>query len=222
MSATKQTVRPIVWALMGLGAAAFAAGLVLGPGYYMYCTLFSGAQVGKYLMSENWPKSWRVAGGGTLAFEGHRVFKPVMLELEPAMNPVVFNYAATSSGSSVTRALTSNQYRLELIQGAQRAMQAGFSVSRADKDKAWGQEHARIVMFDVPRAGKYQMVVGEVLPPQFSVSLEIEVRRNVTPPNMTLVFSAVGGGIAGLVLAVVVLIANSEPPGRRPRSGGGR
>jgi hypothetical protein len=62
-------------------------GLLLGPGYYLYCEHLSGRTTATLELDERADR-WRLADGSIQRFRGGLAYRPVSLELHPERNDV--------------------------------------------------------------------------------------------------------------------------------------
>lgn len=185
------------------------AGLIAGPGYYLYCTQLSGKHVGKFPISGR-ANTWSLPGGVTLTFGGTGAFKPFSIDLDPRMNPVGFNWQGSVSGM-VMRYREYNEYKASLYLGKQPLMVETFSISRDEKETGTAWKWVSIGSLDIPQAGQYHFVLEEVTQPRLSVgSVHIEVRRNVVIPSMQVVIAGGALAVAGFVLIFIMLWRTKE------------
>lgn len=189
-------------ALLGVGIAMVVAGL-LTLVYYLYCTQFSGEQLGKFPASGR-AGTWTLSDGSRQSFPGGRATRPFSVDLDPAMNTVGFNWRGTMSGMVMRREY--NEYRAWLFLDGRPVMQETFSVSRDEKDSGTSWNWRSISRFSVPQPGRYDLVLEEAREPRFSVSdMQIEVRRNVVVPSTPILVCGAVLFVAGFALAFVVL-----------------
>lgn len=190
--------------IISVAVMSMVAGLITGPGYYLYCIFFSGQQVGKFLISER-ASTWHLPGGIAMSFGGTGGYKPFSVDLEPQMNPVRLNWhALVNDDAFVIKTIKENRYIASLYLDQQRLLRESIHISRRDKVGAKGEgekdEWQSIGTLNVPRAGQYHFVLEESTKPALRVSgFEIEVRRNVILPDMKIVWS----GTALLVVAFI-------------------
>lgn len=195
---------------IGIGLLLLLGGLIVGPGYYLYCTHLSGTLVGQFAVSGATASQWPVPDGTTLKFGGAGAFKPFSLDLDPGMNPVRFIWSvSTSSGSD----LQYNQYRASLYHGGRRVMEEGVGVSHNRKDAGTQRTWRSLGAFHVPQAGRYHFALEQVAAPMIPVSgMEIEVRRNIMLPNLTVVYSALAVLVAGFFLIWIPMMWSLRRP----------
>ena len=153
-----------------LASLMLLAGLATGPGYYFYCTWFTGKHVGEYPI--------RAEGRG---------IQPVTLPLDPDMNPIGMDISAFVIGSAGDAApwigMTLHDGRTRLLEGL-----ATFKIG---KDGAAGEHTVILGSFSVPRADRYTVhfngALGSSSGPRLS-NPRLLVRRNMKEPNMTIVW----------------------------------
>lgn len=160
----------------------FVIGLVTGPGYYFYCTWYSGKNAGEYAIQPE-----------------RNGFAPVALRLDPDMNPIAVAISAHVSGSAsdqlawIGMALDDGPTRL--ISGT-----ANFS---ADKDGTSVRHTVVFGQFSVPRADRYTVHLNGTMGETFGVRLteaRLQVRRNVREPHMKVVWWGVGILVASFLV----------------------
>lgn len=188
-----------------------ATGFVLGPGYYLYCTQLSGEQVGKFSLSER-VNTWEPPSGGTLNFDAMRGFKPFSINLDPQMNPVLFNWQGDVSG--VTFGVSqwkSIGYKASLYLGSQLLMAEAFSISLDEKDNRTSWTSTVIGSVNISHPGQYYFVLEEMPKPTLTANgIKIEVRRNVLIPNKLVLISGVVLLVVGFVLIFFMLWQNDK------------
>ena len=184
--------------VMRISLVLFVVSFIAGPGYYSYCSFLAGSDAGSHSLSPE-PE-----GPG-----GLRAFKPVDLELNPAMNPVRFIIGMTSDPSGEHDVSLRNDYRATLLQGKRRLWEDSFSVGSDAKESGSKRSWMPLEAFEVPQAGRYRLTVREVSKPRLSVGgAEVTVRRNTVSPNMPIV---IVGAIATALSFLVLVIAGLWP-----------
>ncbi len=198
-------------ALLKLGIAMILAG-VATESYYLYCTQFGGAQIGKYPVSGSADR-WTLSDGSSQKFPGGRATKPFSVDLDPAMNPVGINWRATVSGSVVEK--TSTGYDVWLFLAGRPVMHESFSISRKKDDANSWWTWKSVGRFDVPRPGRYDVVLQRNGESQIEVrDVRIELRRNLVVPELWLL---IAGGVvfwSGILLTLAMLARGQEGAGR--------
>lgn len=201
-------------ALVGLGVVLLVGGAIVGPGYYWYCTQFSGEPVGKYPLSRSGkapPPGWDETKSPP------RPYSPLALELHPGMNTVGFIWAGTASGVFTDRPY--NHYRAALSLDDREVMVEEFSVSFSDREsRGIRTTWTSIGAIEVPRAGTYRFVLEDARHPRISFShMHIEVRRNVVRPNIAVALGGSAAAMAGFLLVLVVLVWRGRATAPTPR-----
>lgn len=167
-----------------------AAGLIAGPGYDFFVTMFSGSQIGKVDLS-------RSSQPGK--------FNSVEFGLDPAMNPVGFVWSGHTQTDFTINLSVWNSYRASLYLGERQIMAREFSLSRGEKDSKAAQVWTSLGASNVPSAGRYRLVVEELVKAPISVSgMQIEFRRNVTMLNGTIVAAGFAAAFAGVALFFLI------------------
>ncbi len=198
--------------IISVAILSMVAGLIAGPGYYLYCIFFSGQQVGKYQVSER-ATTWRLPGI-TMSFGGAGGYRPFSVDLDPQMNPVRLNWRAVVNEDAVfgTQTIKENRYMASLFLDQQRLLKEAIYISRRREkvgEKRGGEkdEWQSIGTLNVPRAGQYHFVLEEISKPALRVSgFEIEVRRNVILPDMWIVWPGTALLVAAFLGFFVTLI----------------
>ena len=188
--------------------SAFFVGLLLGPGYLLYCYFFSGDEVGQYPVFE---KDITRISVGTMesTSSGQTQWQtPITVHLSPEMNPIAINLTAKTVGSvSIASNLKRAGYTAELKLADELIWTEGVGISPPDTSKKNKKKFAigskltfsstsqRLRTFSVTQAGDYVLDIKEKSNPNIVASMVIKVRRNVTLPKMAFV-------IPGFVLCV--------------------
>ena len=192
------------------------AGLIVGPGYYLYCVFFSGQEVGKYQISER-ATTWRLPGGIAMSIGVAGGYKPFSVDLEPQMNPVRLNWRALVNDDGIfgTKTIKENRYMASLYLDQQQLLKEAIYITRRREAGEKGRVERRgeqdewqsIGTLNVPRAGQYHFVLEEISKPALRVSgFEIEVRRNVILPDMRIVWPGTALLVAAFLSLAVALI----------------
>jgi hypothetical protein len=80
-------------------------GLLLGPGYYVYCEQLSGQEIGRYELRERAERG-TLPDGTIQRFSGHLAFRPILLDLTPQHNDVRLHltfHAAPDANAATSR-----------------------------------------------------------------------------------------------------------------------
>jgi hypothetical protein len=175
------------------------AGLILGPGYYAWASFFSGSTVTEHRLGEKGTR-WTLPSGAVLRFSRANAFKPVELELNPAMNTVGFALVFEVVGDVRVEPVRGNAYQALLLLDGTPLLQKQVSISRGTSqgpDQRWSELVATV---DVPAAGSYAFVLEETAQPELPLAgITLQVRRNVVKARKEIVWGGVMLLIAGAV-----------------------
>jgi hypothetical protein len=193
--------------LLKVGIAMIVAGVLTGV-YYLYCTQFGGAQLGKFPAAGR-SGSWTLSDGSRQSFPSGRASEPVSIDLDPAMNAIGLNWRGTVSGMVMKGA--SNEYRVWLFLAGRPVMQETFTVSRGENDTRTSWKWGSIGQFSVSQPGRYDLVLEETREPRVSVrDVQIEVRRNVVAPSTPILVGGAMLFVAGFALVLVVQLRGTR------------
>lgn len=198
------------------------AGILAGPGYFFYCTSFSGKSLERVTVFSQDVSSFS-AGGVTVQSSGANAQwnTPVSFELTPEMNPIsvkaVIRYMKPASAMRKR-----TEYKAELAEGKKTVWARTFSISSKkekedDKtikigDSMLAKTTIPIKTFSVEKAGPYTLNLQNAGEHGLAVAnLDVALRRNVMIPNMVILLS---GGMA-LLLGVAGLVTFGK---RRPKN----
>lgn len=182
-----------------IAAALFFAGLAVGPGYYLYCTSFTGELVSELELR---PQD---RGQRTGTFE-----------LDPAMNPLRIQIDATTSGwkddwpAKVSVALYDGktavmQSQAELFMHDERDRKGVITMTPSTR------QSVGLETFKVPRPASYALRFGVTESGGKAVRVSrsaAKIYRNTRVPNMKLVWSGVA------VAAIAALLGWMVTPAR--------
>jgi hypothetical protein len=169
------------------GLAMIAIGFALSVGYDLYCIHVSGQQLGKFPVAESSAALRRVTDGRKQSFPGPAA-KPISIDLDPSMNPVLFNWSGYVSSLKVT-SQDYNEYRSSLFFAGRPAMQASVRVWGNDHPNERSRAQHSIGWFNVTQAGRYDLMVAETHHEVKVTGIEVEVRRNVLVPSKPIVLT---------------------------------
>ncbi len=174
-------------------------GLMLGPGYYAWAAFFSGGKVAEHRLGEKGAR-WTLPSGDVMRFSSANAFKPVELELDPAMNTVGLALVFEVVGDVRVEPVRGNAYQALLLAAGAPLVEKQVAISRGANpgpDQLWSELVATI---DVPSAGTYTFVLAETKPPELPLTgISLQVRRNVVRARMEVVWSGVALLVAGVV-----------------------
>ena len=178
-----------------------AAGLLLLPGYYLYCKHWSGSSIGAFELSTI-SGQWPLSDGSILRLPNGPAFAPVRLSLDPSLSPLGLVWRGHMSGAPMNRD-ERNDYRARLFFEGRPVADEAFSVSRDQEDGGITWKWVAVGPFTVQQAGRYDLVLQQDGRPGFAVGgMQVEVRRNVTVPRTDVLLA----GAALLVVGVGVLL----------------
>ena len=174
-------------------------GLMLGPGYYAWAAFFSGGKVVEHRLGEKGAR-WTLPSGDVMRFSNANAFKPVELELDPAMNTVGLALVFEVVGDVRVEPVRGNAYQALLLAEGTPLVEKQVAISRGANpgpDQLWSELVATV---DVPSAGTYTFVLAETKPPELPLTgISLQVRRNVVRARMEVVWSGVALLVAGVV-----------------------
>ncbi len=192
-------------------------GVAIGPGYFFYCTSFSGSSLDRITVFTQDVSSLEL-GGLTLQSSGSNAKwnSPVTLELTPEMNPLSVN-ATIRYMKPATGGMKKTRYRAEFAKDKKMLWEKSFSVSakKEKKDKSTIKIGSAMLpkvtlpvkSFSVEESGQYTLRIQQKGEHDIAVAnLDLDFRRNVILPNMKIL---IAGGIA-LLLAVLGFILTGK------------
>ena len=192
-------------------ALIFFAGIGIGPGYLIYCLLFSGESLGKHTVFTQDVSYITVGGIKSVSIKNTQWNTPIAVDLSPDMNQLAISTSARYFPP--TRVGTqSTEYIATLKKGEETVWEEAFKIS-AKKDNN-DQKNTAIKLsrssgqviktFSVNEAGTYQLHVTQQGRNNLVIGdLTVKIRRNVTVPKTAIVvagFILLIIGIAGLAL----------------------
>ena len=192
-----------------ISAMLLLIGLVAGPGYYFYCTSFSGSPLEQVTVFSQDASSLKL-GDMTVQRSGSNAKwnSPVTLELAPEMNPISVDakiqYMKPASGGTKR-----TQYAAKLSGNGKTLWEKTFSVSAKMDQKDGNTVKIDKVMipklttsikrFSIEEPGSYTLDIEQKGEHDLAVAkLDLDLRKNVIVPNMKVVMA---GGIS-LLLAI--------------------
>ena len=190
-------------AALAASVIALVAGLLLGPGYFVYANFFSGALVAEQQVYE------RQAEGPGLWTQ------PFALELGPDMSPVAVIAQLRILPDAAPRRRTS-RIEVTLQRDGAPVWRETASVLKPETDsrgesRSEGEpagttsavENLAIRQFEVAQAGTYGLSAALLEPQEVIIgSITLQVRRNVIETSLPLL----AGGIACLLLGIFGLV----------------
>ena len=201
----------------------FIAGLLLGPGYYIYSKFFSGSPVGEYTVFSSDVKSLNLGGVQSATASNQKWNTPLELDLSPEMNPVLIK---ASFGYMQSTAVGKGQdYNVSLSRDGDEVWTRDLSVRRSSTSSKSGRtrldttETVEVMTFDVDEPGTYMLDVTPRGQDRMTIAgIRIEVRKNVLSPQPVLYVPGVIVLVISLILTVYYNVrqkkARSSPSGQ--------
>lgn len=154
-------------------------GLIAGPGYYLYCKVFSGTMV---LESQIRPQ-----GEGYL---------PAVVSLDPGMNPLRLHVG----GRTETGVGQFGWVRVALLDGREKLSEGSITLNEKD-DTAGTKKDMALEPFTVPRADRYTLQYTLPKPGTTKRVYDpyLRIYRNVKVPDMKMFLWGLGFFIVGLL-----------------------
>ena len=165
-----------------------AAGIVLAPGYYLWCIYFSGDIVLETPLQ-------REAGG--------RDFAPMHLRLTPAMRPVRLTLTTSLLPAPGVIPGAANRYRARVERGAEMVIDQEIRLTpRQSRDLSIDAQSVAIGTLEPESDADYTFRLAESGEPAWPVAtLTLHVRRNAREPVPVLL----GAGVALMLAALLQL-----------------
>ena len=195
--------------LLGLLIFSAVVGLVLGPGYVLYCVYFSGRLITASVVFKR---------HGT---EPNPACIPIKLRLSPDMNPIEVRYVVRYQPSELD--LPGERFRLRLAPPDAGNPLWACEAPKATMDDAGRSYFGRVSRFSVVEAGQYRIDVERQTQPALPAArVKLDVRRNVKNMKSSValggMFILVGSLIAAPIVTPPTLIqenasgaANANP-----------
>jgi hypothetical protein len=181
-------------------------GLLLGPVYYLFCEHLSGETRETFTLTERAAR-WTLPDGTLLHFVRGQVYRPLTLELDPAMNRIAFRLTFEAAPGRSEASTAFDEYQVTLLQVDQPIFERPLRVKLTPGAKST-VETGRLELYF---PGAYEFLLEEVGVPRVEVSrVTLEVRQKIE----TLYLPLMWGGFAMLVAGLAVTL---EPYLPRPR-----
>jgi len=191
-------MRPQALLLIGLG-------LLVGPGYYVFCEHLSGRPGQNYALTERGNR-WPLPDGSILRLRGGLAYKPLPLELTPESNAyrLSFRFNVTPTDSAVADA--TNNYQVSLLQGDTGVAERSIQV------KGRGNVTVALAPLQIFYPGSYVLVLEEVGTPPLAVSgVSLQIDTGVEKPEMWVAWS----GLVLLIFGVGILVRDAIVQARK-------
>ena len=182
--------------VMRISVVLLVPSFIAGPAYYFYCSYVAGSKVGSHALHPE------PAGP-----KGLRAFKPVVLDLDPAMNPLRFVVRMNVHQTGIHFEPPRIDYQATLLQGERRLWRDSFSMGGDKEESGSNYTWKSLDTFEVTRSGQYRLMVEEVSKQGRGLSVssaEVAVKRNTLAPQKPIV---IVGTIAAVLSFVVLWIA---------------
>ncbi|MGF1615031.1 MAG: hypothetical protein ACFCVA_14290 [Gammaproteobacteria bacterium] len=174
-------------------------GLLLGPAYYVFYRYFSGDVVMVLPVA--------VQDRPTAGVQSHapaiapRAFEPVVLRLDPEMNPVRLTLKLRGHWNTFLVEPGHNRHRATLTGEGGVIADSVFQISATGPEPGWQVYREVLATLEVPTSGDYTLVLKEVAQQNMVASdFVVEVRRNVHSPDTRIV-------VAGALMLCLGFIA---------------
>jgi hypothetical protein len=169
-------------------------GLLLGPGYYVYCQHLSGKEVGRYELRER-AERWTMPDGSVQRFSGHLAYQPVVLQLTPERNDVRLRLTFHAAGDTTAGR---NSYLATLFDLDHPLVQRELDIDL----KAGAATPATVATLPVHAPGEHVFILEELGRPAASIS---HVTLTVYQGAERLVATLAWAGTAMLLVGVALL-----------------
>jgi hypothetical protein len=186
----------------------FIAGLLLGPGYYIYCKFFSGSSVGEYTILSHDVKSLDLGVVKSTTASNPKWNTPVELDLSPEMNPILIK--ASFGFMQSTSVGKGQEYSVSLSRDGDEVWTRDLSVRRSKAGTTGSGRHhvettktVEIMTFEVDEPGTYSLDMTPQGRDRMTIAgIKIDVRKNVLSPRPVLYVP----GVIVLVLSLVLTV----------------
>lgn len=166
-------------------------GLLLGPGYYVYCERLSGQEVGRYELRER-AQRWTLPDGTIQRFSGHLAFEPIVLDLTPEHNDVSLRLTFHAAADAQT---ATNRYQATLFDSDHPVIQRDVEVAL----RAGASRSVTLGAFPVHTPNEHVFVLEEVGTPGAAVAtVTVTVAQDVERLVASLAWTGVALLLAGM------------------------
>lgn len=204
--------------LAALSGALLVAGMLLGPGYFIYMKYYSGAEIVRFPAFSQDASSIEFSVAGFRASSSSRsnaeTLTPKEIELSPEMNPIAFILKYTAQRPPRSGSMTrSARFDASLSLGERDVWRIPYTVSVQNKSDDSGSStvsmgstnkvhgSGMLQTFDVLDSGTYVFDLEFGGGDLNITDVDIQVRRNVTAPSIPIAL----GGVAMLLIGFVGL-----------------
>jgi hypothetical protein len=199
--------------MKSLAIGLLLAGLATGPGYYIYCYLFSGSLLVESIAYSSDTEKYSMGPLQMSSSSNEKWHVPLELSLSPEMNPI-----SISANIKYIKPINNTKryflnYIATLSHNKKTLWKESFSIKPKKRKKddtsvsiigiALPSTNRVIKTFSVSETGKYLLNLRKDADSKTLVStIEISVRNNIQLPNMNII----GAGIAMLIASFTLLI----------------
>ena len=185
-------------------------GILLGPGYYAYCLLFSGRPTQTIEMTER-ASRWVTRDGSILRFPNGLAYKPVPLDLTPGMNRVSLRLNFTFAEPVQKQTPTKLKYQASLAQLDHTILEHPITIAVARA----GTQSVDVGPMEIPYPAEYLFVLEQVGDAGAVPTLSLEVIENIEQPARPIIWT----GMALLVIALIVALREAITAATKRRAG---
>ncbi|UCH47124.1 MAG: hypothetical protein JSU95_13640 [Betaproteobacteria bacterium] len=172
-------------------------GILLGPVYYAYCLFLTGEEAKKVKMTERAAR-WTTANGSILRFSNGLAYKPVPLELTPAMNRVTLRLNFTLDEIADTQQRRELKYQASLVELDHTVVERPLHVeARASKTQTVDVGPLQILY-----PAEYLFLLVEVGDFDAVPQVELVVLENVETPARSIIWTGMGLLIVALIFSL--------------------
>jgi hypothetical protein len=176
-------------------------GLLLGPGYYLFCERLSGRDSASFELGAR-AERWTLDDGSILHFRSGLAYRPVPLDLHPEHNHVRLSLTFVMPSEGASTGI--NEYQATLFDGDHPLLQRTLRVGARPGEST--SVTAGTVAIHTP--AEHLFVLEELGSPRLTPSrVTLTVRETVEQPVRMLVWSGIALLLAGIGIGAYALIA---------------
>jgi hypothetical protein len=180
------------------GSVMVMLGLLLGPGYYLFCEYLSGEPGPSVTLTERAAR-WTLSDGTILRFARGQGYKPASVELTPDMNRIAFRLSFEAAPGEPGADSAAEEYRITLLQADQPIFERSLLVRLAPGGKATVEAGKLEIYYP----GAYDLLVEELDAPRVALTrIEVQVRQRVEALFMPMMWVGVALLIVGLAITL--------------------
>jgi hypothetical protein len=174
-------------------------GLLIGPGYYVFCEHISGRPGQNHMLTERGNR-WALPDGSILRFRGGKAYKPLPVELTPESNDYRLRFSFNVAQTDPVAADGTNEYQVSLLQGDSGGTHRSIQV------RGRGNITVALDPLEIFFPGSYVLVLEEVGTPPLTVSgVSVRIDTGVEKPTMWIAWS----GVVLLVFGAGILVRDA-------------